>query len=216
MPSPEAHRLARILLGYHRLNHDIGPADGIIGLGTNDPRVADRAAELFLAGMAPWLLFTGGVSTWTQGIYQKSEAEAFADIAVKKGVPREAILTEPRATNTGENFQLSRLLLRERGLKAQRLILVQKPYMERRTLATCKRVWPEPDLMVTSPDLPYEDFARPWLSPEEIIHIMVGDLHRIHVYPSKGFQIAQDIPADVWAAFQRLVALGYDRHLVPA
>ena len=42
---------------------------------------------------------------------------------------------------------------------------------------------------------------------------MVGDLQRIRDYPARGFQIAQEIPADVWEAFEELVRLGYDTHL---
>jgi hypothetical protein len=42
---------------------------------------------------------------------------------------------------------------------------------------------------------------------------MVGDLQRIRIYPSRGFQIEQEIPDDVWQAFEKLVELGYDRHL---
>jgi hypothetical protein len=43
---------------------------------------------------------------------------------------------------------------------------------------------------------------------------MVGDLQRIKVYPEKGFQISQDIPDDVWKAYEELVRLGYTKHLV--
>jgi hypothetical protein len=43
---------------------------------------------------------------------------------------------------------------------------------------------------------------------------MVGDLERIKLYPEKGFQIYQEIPEDVWAAFEELVNAGYTRHLV--
>ena len=43
---------------------------------------------------------------------------------------------------------------------------------------------------------------------------MVGDLQRIREYPARGFQVAQDIPDDVWAAFETLVAAGFDRHLI--
>jgi hypothetical protein len=52
------------------------------------------------------------------------------------------------------------------------------------------------------------------LSIDEVISIMVGDLQRIRVYPSRGFQIPQEIPADVWDAFEALVNAGYDRHLI--
>ena len=43
---------------------------------------------------------------------------------------------------------------------------------------------------------------------------MIGDLQRIRVYPERGYQIPQEIPDDVWAAFEALVAAGYDGHLV--
>ena len=43
---------------------------------------------------------------------------------------------------------------------------------------------------------------------------MVGDLQRIRVYATKGYQIAQEIPDDVWQAFEELVQAGYVRHLV--
>ena len=43
---------------------------------------------------------------------------------------------------------------------------------------------------------------------------MVGDLQRIRVYAERGFQIPQEIPANVWSAYEKLVALGYTAHLV--
>ena len=33
-------------------------------------------------------------------------------------------------------------------------------------------------------------------------------------YPSRGFQIEQEIPADVWVAFELLVRAGYDKYLI--
>jgi hypothetical protein len=43
---------------------------------------------------------------------------------------------------------------------------------------------------------------------------MVGDLQRIRVYPARGYQIAQEIPDEVWGAFEELVRAGYDKYLV--
>ena len=47
-----------------------------------------------------------------------------------------------------------------------------------------------------------------------MIDIMVGDLQRIHLYPARGFQIPQEIPPEVWSAYEGLVKAGYDRRLV--
>jgi hypothetical protein len=43
---------------------------------------------------------------------------------------------------------------------------------------------------------------------------MAGDLQRIKLYPGRGFQVYQEIPAEVWAAFEELVGYGYDKRLV--
>ena len=57
-------------------------------------------------------------------------------------------------------------------------------------------------------------YSNSSLSADDVINIMVGDLQRIKVYPERGFQIPQEIPSNVWAAYEALVAAGYDRHLV--
>ena len=121
----QAHVLARQLLNYHKLNQVLEHAEIIIGLGTNDPRVAERAADLFHEGRAQLVVFTGGVSSWTRGLYNVSEAEKFAEIAQSRGVPEENILIEPRASNTGENVSFTRALLAERGVNITTAIAVQ-------------------------------------------------------------------------------------------
>jgi hypothetical protein len=207
--------LLQVLLDYHELGQTPEPSDCILGFGTNDPRVAERSAELYLSGLAPWLLFSGAVSLWTQGLYEGTEAEHFARIAIAKGVPESAIIIEARATNTGENVRYSRELLSAKGIAVRRAIVVQKPYMERRTYATFRRVWPEPEIFLASPKLTLDSLALPHLPLEEVINIVVGDLDRIRKYPALGFQIEQEIPADVQSAFQELVSLGFGKHLVP-
>ena len=85
--------------------------------------------------------------------------------------------------------------------------------MERRSYATFKKQWPDKDLIVTSPQISFEDYPTEEIPIEKVINIMVGDLQRIRIYPDKGFQIPQEIPDDVWAAYERLVARGFDKHL---
>jgi uncharacterized SAM-binding protein YcdF (DUF218 family) len=135
------------------------------------------------------------------------------------GVPPARILVENRSTNTGENILFTRALLAEKRLDPQTFIVVQKPYMERRSHATFRKLWPEKDLIVTSPRVSFDDYLARYsnqsLSPDDVVSIMVGDLQRLRVYPARGFQIAQEIPDDVWSAYEELVAAGFDRHLIP-
>lgn len=204
---------ARKLWDYHHMNHTLAKSDCILALGSHDLRVADRAAELYLEGWAPILILSGGLGNVTRGIWKDPEADRFARIALDKGVPAEAIFIENKSTNTGENIQFTRRLLEEKLLHPQHFLLVQKPYMERRTYATFRKQWPDKDLLVTSPQIAFEDYPTEEIPMERVIEIMVGDLQRIHLYPQKGFQIPQEIPADVWAAYEKLIEWGFTGHL---
>ena len=206
--------LAKTVWNYHQMQHQPEKADCILVLGSHDLRVAERGAELFLKGWAPVLVFSGGLGNFTQGKWKEPEADQFARIAVDKGVPREAILIENKSTNTGENILFTQKILKEKNLDPESFILVQKPYMERRSYATFKKHWPDKKLIVTSPQIPFEEYPTEDIPLERVINIMVGDLQRIKVYPAMGYQISQEIPEPVWAAYNRLIELGYDQHLI--
>lgn len=196
------------------MGHKIVPSDCILVLGSHDRRVAARGAELYLQGLAPVLVFSGGLGRLTKEMWSETEADLFARIAINMGVPKEAILVENCSTNTGENILFTQQLLQAEGLDPQAFIVVQKPYMERRSYATFKRHWPSKDLLVTSPQIHFEDYPTEEIPMEKVISIMVGDLQRIKCYPEKGFQVYQEIPDGVWEAFEQLVAMGFDQHLI--
>jgi len=210
--------LAETIWRYHQMNHSLAKADGILVLCSYDVVVAERGAELFLEGWAPLLIFSGGLGTITSRFWTEPEADRFAEIALRMGVPRENIIIENKSTNTGENIMFTKRLLAERQISPQKLILVQKPYMERRAYATCKQLWPEVEITVTSPRKSFDEYldqhSSRELSKEDIVSIMVGDLQRIQLYPAKGFQIHQDVPPEIWAAYEELVSAGYDQHLI--
>jgi len=204
---------AKKLWDYHHMGHSPAPSDCILVLGSHDLRVAERGADLYLEGWAPILIFSGGLGNFTKGMWKEKEADLFAAIARDRGVPEEAIFIENQSTNTGENILFTQRLLHERYLDPQRFLLVQKPYMERRSYATFKKHWPEKELLVTSPQLSFEEYPNQEIPLERVIDIMVGDLQRIKIYPSKGFQIYQEIPDEIWKAYERLIAAGFDKHL---
>lgn len=215
-PDQETLALAKLIWDYHHLHHSLTKADCIMALGSHDTRVAHRAADLYLEGFAPYIVFSGGLGRLTEGLWSLPEADTFAHIAVERGVPASHIFIENRSTNTGENIALSYLLLEKHQIDVQRLILVQKPYMERRTYATFMKQWPgkQVAIQVTSPQISFEDYPSSDISMEEVVHIMIGDLQRIYLYPQKGFQIYQEIPAHVWDAYNRLIEKGFTHHLI--
>ena len=214
MITPEVKELATQLWDYHHTNHQLAKADCILALGSHDLRVAHRAAGPYLEGWVPLVIMSGGLGNFTQDMWTETEADQFAAIAIQRGVPADAILIENKSTNTGENILFTRQLLKQNGLDPQDFIVVQKPYMERRSYATFKKHWPDKNLVVTSPQIPFDEYATQEIPLEKVINIMIGDLQRIKIYPAKGFQIYQHIPSHIWDAYERLIALGFDKHLV--
>jgi uncharacterized SAM-binding protein YcdF (DUF218 family) len=206
--------VAKIVWNYLQMHHELKKSDAILVLGSHDIRVAIYATDLFLQGYAPRIIFSGGVGRLTADNFHKAEAEVFADIAIEKGVPKDKILIENKSTNTGENIQLTKQLLATKGLEFNSFIIVQKPYMERRAYATFKKLWPEKQCVVTSPPLSYEEYPNDFISKEEMINIMVGDLQRINLYEKKGFQIQQEIPIEVQEAYEYLLSQGFTQYVL--
>ena len=213
-----AHTLAEKIWHYHQMKHQLEKADVILVLCSHDKKVAETGAQLFLEGWAPLLIFAGGLGSVTRGMWTEPEADQFAEIAIGMGVPHDRILIENRSTNTGENILFTRQLLAQKGIDPQQFILVQKPYMERRSFATFRKMWPEKEVRVTSPRVSLDEYLDGYsneeLSKDDVISIMVGDLQRIKLYPERGFQIHQEVPPDVWSAYEELVEAGYDQRLV--
>jgi len=214
MTEAEAEALAHILWNYHLLHQPLKRCDAILALGSVDTKVAARAAELLLQGYGKYLIISGGLGRRSKQLFGKPEAEVFAGIARAKGVPANKIIIENKATNTGENIRFTYDLLQRKGLKPTSLLLVQKPYMERRTYATFKKQWPDPrtDFTVTSPQISYRQYTHD-APRNELISLLVGDVHRIMEYPKLGYQIAQPVPPEVQQAYDALITAGYTEHL---
>jgi uncharacterized SAM-binding protein YcdF (DUF218 family) len=207
-PAPMTPSDALTLWNYHQVHHEPEVSDLIFVLGSNDLRVADRAAALFHDGLAPLILFSGGTGRLTEG-WTETEAEQFAARARELGVPAEAILIENRSTNTGENIRFSRELLFEKDLSPKSILAVQKPYMERRVLAAMEVQWPGVSLRVTSPRLSFSDYCTEEIPERLVIEAMVGDFQRILDYPALGFASVQEVPREVMEAFMNLRDQGF-------
>jgi len=209
MIDPQITAAAETLWRYHCIYDSPVPSDIIIGLGSYDLRVADRCAELYYAGVAPRILFTGHSGHWTRGRLERTEASQFAQQAMALGVPDEAIVLEERATNIGENITFAARMV---GSDAS-AILVTKPQTQRRCFATARKQWPDASATVTAPLHGYSDQPTPDYDERHLICEMVGDLKRILTYPDAGFQIRQEVPTTVMDAYRLLIEQGYTAHM---
>ena len=207
----------QILWDFMHMGQALEKADVIVGFGCYDEDIPKRCAELFHRGFAPFVCFSGGLGRNTSGIWSKSEAERFAAIAIAEGVPENRIILENKSTNSAENLLFTPKVLAEAGVKAEKIIAVHKPYMEKRLWAAMQVYWPDVQAVYTSPDVTVEEHIahaeKIGMTRKGIIETIVGDVQRMELYAEKGYQRAVEIPDEVRNAFDTLVKAGYTGQL---
>lgn len=211
----DTHRAdALVIWDYHQLHHPLRPCSAGIGLGSHDLGVATFAADLHHAGLFPVLVFTGGNSPTTAARFPRGEAVHYAEHAITLGVPPSAIIIEPEAANTGQNIDFARRALEAAQITVSSVLLISKPYMQRRAFATARQLWPEVGIVCASETLTFDDYLKSIGDDKLVIDMLVGDLQRVIEYPARGFAVAQDVPGAVMDAYRRLLAAGFDSRLL--
>jgi uncharacterized SAM-binding protein YcdF (DUF218 family) len=212
---PEAYRAdVELLWAYHDMQHEVRPCDVGIGMGSHDLGVAIVATDLFKRGIFPLIVFTGANAPTTIERFPRGEAVHYREYAVENGVPESAVLIEPKATNTAENLTFSRSVLADHGVIPRSVMLMSRPYQQRRAYATCRKIWPEVEVTCTSLPLSLDAYVTSIGDVKKVIDMLVGDTQRIDEYAVRGHAIAQEMPDEVRSAYGRLVEAGFTSRLL--
>ena len=203
--------IIKILWNYMQIDSRLKKADCIIGLGTIDTEVAKISARLYMQGYADKIIFAGGLGKITYKLWNETESEKFAKIAIKEGVPKEKIYIEKKSTNTGDNFRFSKELIEREKLQVKSCIVVCKPYDEKIVYAAFKKIIPEYELIIHSENISCEEYYKK--NGKEWIDVLVGDIQRMKLFYEKGWQIKMEIPDNVWNAYEILAKKGYDKYI---
>lgn len=208
--------LVKILWDYMKLNQKLEPCDCIIGLGCMDLKVPEVVADLYYKGYADKVIFSGGYGKKTKKVWQEPEAEKFAQIAIKLGVPKEKIYIENQSTNTSENFQFVKQLIQKNKMPIKSCLIVGRPYVEKRSYAVLKKVMPEQKEIIVSENVSCEEYFNRYKGARkrEEISVLVGDIQRMKVYAEKGWQIEVEMPENVWNAYEELAKRGYGQYVI--
>ena len=173
-----------------------------------------RAAELYNAGASSTIVVSGFANPEFDA--STTEAEMLASVLMEQGVPVDGILLDHKATNTGDNIINSANILQNANIHANKVILVHKPFMTRRFLATAIAQWPkpQPELYVTSWPTSLKDYHALYadlygLDGEKMIYLMLGDYERMKSYVAKGFSVKQPESPEADAAYEELVLRGF-------
>jgi uncharacterized SAM-binding protein YcdF (DUF218 family) len=196
--------------------------DVVVLCGSAVPDTVELAAQALHDGIARQILVTGGFghstpylaetvaahATWNDvATTGRPEAAVIAEILRRHcGVAADVIATEERATNCGENAELSLRLLPGEG----RLLLVQDPTMQRRTHASFEH---HQGLLGTAIEVVSQaplvlDPDATW-GRERFVTLLLGEVRRLHDdadgYGPRGAGYIDhvDVPDAVLAAYRR-------------
>lgn len=216
---PKLSRAVETLWDYMQLHQTVSDADCMIALGTSDDRVVTYAAELSRRHHFRSIVMSGGIAH-TKDLLATSwegqtEAAHFAEVFSQNHGNGQVYL-ETAACNTGQNVTLSHKLLTEKAVSPRSILIVTKPYMERRALATFQAQWPDTHtvMQTSSWSGSFHEYCNSLQPADLVINIMVGDMQRIIEYPALGFQSLQDIPRAVSEAYELLVTSGFTHHMM--
>ena len=165
-------------------------ADIIFVPGNSYPYMAEKAAELYMAGMAPVILPSGKYSISSgkfSGVSGKKEKydgnyntewEFLRDVLIKNGVPESVILREDQATYTWQNALFSRKATDLLGIKVSKAILCCKNYHARRAFMYYQRAYPEAEILVC-PCVVDEITKKNWKLSQHGIDEVMAETKRI-------------------------------------
>ena len=158
--------------------------DWVMVLGCPSITNMDPAISLFQAGLARNIIISGQGPTGDE----EPEWRRYQTYAIEHGLPVAAMLIEPDARNTFDNFALSeKLLAREVGWDNIRsMAVVTRPFHTRRARMTARRFFPDNvDLVMLSPSDDGAIQAGTWWKTPSGRRRVLNEVRRIGEYGLK-------------------------------
>lgn len=182
---PDEAEIAAITT-QHLIQTPLTPADLLFVFGTRVEEAlrADTAVRLWREGYFRHAIVSGGVTPGAE----LSECTLIKAAMVTRGIPRDLILEEHRATNTGENviFSLPVIDAALGRANVRRVICLGNTWTARRYAMTLHRHWPEVEKMLVTVDgfgVPREQ----WHAHPELRRRVIAEWDKIEPYKAKGF-----------------------------
>ena len=170
----------------HLIRTPLKPADLLFVFGTRHgvAEFIEEAARLWRAGFYKKAIVSGGITPGST----EPEASVMKQLMIEAGIPGDIILTEIKASNTGENVSLSLPILeREIGLANLRSVIAMgKMCTSRRYLMTLERHWPDVEKMLAPInwfDVPRAEWHHHPVAKQRIL----SEIAKIEPYLAKGF-----------------------------
>ena len=166
-------------------------ADIIIVPGNTWPQPARRAAALYQAGMASYIVVSGRYSKGQSAFEGAScdrdcyvgpydtEADFLTDVLMQTGVPRGAVLQEREATFTLENAEYIRKLLDEKQISVKRALICCQAFHARRCRMYFEYVFQDREIEFLMCPAVTQGIGRDnWTESKKGLETVLGELRR--------------------------------------
>jgi uncharacterized SAM-binding protein YcdF (DUF218 family) len=182
---PTNTEIARIN-AEHLIVTPLKPADLLFVFGTRSDVALriDAAVRLWRHGLFRCAMVSGGVTPGDD----RSECEVMTAAMVTGGIPRDVILQEHHAKNTGENVIFSLPIIAAAiSLETIRsVICLGNAWTARRYPMTLQRHWPEVEKMLVTVHA-FDVSTALWHTDAEFCRLMLSEWDKIEPYLAKGF-----------------------------
>jgi len=202
----------KVIWDWLPIQDEIKPSGMIYGLGSLSMEIPAEMFKLFKEKYASLILVSGEWGRLAKN-QTMAEADIFANELIKLGVPSDSILAENQSSNTGQNIERSKRILKKAGYKLNDAIAVTTPWLSRRQKASLEKQWTSISWAIHTPKpINYEDRIASTNS-DEFLNLIVGEIERLKKYPSKGFTKYVEIPKSVLDAQEILINSGYTKQM---
>lgn len=187
-----------------------GRGEAAIGFGHFDMKIPDRCARLYESQLVPCIIYTGGIGAGTADLGMP-EADAFLQYTLQHypETPEDAIITESRSANTGENLRFVQQQLREKnpGLdlekNVKRVLIVANAYRQLRVWLTCRKLFPKVQFVNCPPVTTFKKERHMFAEKgEDLVQHLKGEIERLQQYPEKGWIEAVELPLKILEAYR--------------
>lgn len=188
-----SHRAIQAITDFIFMEDEPKICDIILIPGASRAEITERAAELYKAGYAPYIMPSGKHSIRRGHFAYKNvdnpryvgdyetEFEFMKLILLKNGVPESAILKEDQATHTMENAVYSAELLEDLGLDIKSAIISCQSFHARRVYLSYACYFPGVDLFMVPTDT--QGITKDnWIETERGIKMVMSEVKKCGIY----------------------------------
>lgn len=164
---------------YLAQEDELEPAQFIFAFGNKSNHRAEKAIELYRKGFGEKIIFSGHVPSYgdKQAV---PEAEIFAELAIKNGVPPDNIIIEPASITLPDDIRRTLNLLDQNKVAYHSFILVNSPYSQRRGWCVFKKYTEDTVKIMRCNSGTKQDYDRDhWFGSKEGIAMVIGEYFKL-------------------------------------